>query len=181
MGFWLTQQPLRTSRAAGIAIIGLLAGVNAYGQSAFSASISGLTTDGTGANLPGVTITAKDLMTDLTRTATSSSAGIYRIDGLAPSHYMLTAELKGFATLVKTDFELNVGSVADIPLKMSISNVQQEITVSGSTSAVESTKADIGLLVTPAQIDQLPLNGRNFVDLTQLSSTSLPTILTTRQ
>ena len=125
-------------------------------------------TDTTGGVLPGVTITAIHVESGNTYTAVTDERGTYRIP-LRTGVYKITAELSGFATLTRTGLELLVGQQAVVNLQMQPSTVQESVTVTAEAPLVNTTNSSIGGNVDTRQLSELPVNGRNWVDLTMLA------------
>src|SRR5688572_10067394 len=130
--------------------------------------IQGTVTDETGAQLPGVTIEARNVGTNLTRTQTSAADGRYVFLQLPPGNYRLTFTLPGFATLVRQDIELTVGQTLTIPAAMKVGGVQETITVSG-TRAIESTRTSAATTLGTMTVENIPNLGRKFEDLLSLT------------
>ena len=128
-------------------------------------TILGTVTDASGAVLPGVTVTVKNIDTSQARTIVSDAAGSYRAALLPPGRYEVTAQLAGFQTMVRSGITLTVGQQAVVDTKMSLGNVSESITVEGAAPLVETTTGTISNVVTEQQIGSMPLNGR---DVTQL-------------
>lgn len=133
-----------------------------------TAAIQGTVTDETGAQLPGVTIEARNVGTNLTRTQTSATDGRYVFLQLPPGSYRLTFTLPGFATLVRQDVELTVGQTLTIPAAMKVGGVQETITVSG-TRAIESTRTSAATTLGTMTVENIPNLGRKFEDLLTLT------------
>src|SRR5688500_7653176 len=131
-------------------------------------AIQGTVTDETGAQLPGVTIEARNVGTNLTRTQTSAADGRYVSLQLPPGNYRLTFTLPGFATLVRQDIELTVGQTLTIPAAMKVGGVQETITVSG-TRAIESTRTSAATTLGTMTVENIPNLGRKFEDLLTLT------------
>ncbi len=130
-----------------------------------TATISGTVRDQTGAVMPGVTITTKNVGTNAERNEPTDLAGRYRIRSLPVGNYEVRAELSGFQTSVRRGIELTVGREAVVDFALQAGDVSETVVVTGEAPLVDTTSgAQVGL-VTREKIDQLPLNGR---DLTQL-------------
>jgi hypothetical protein len=131
-------------------------------------SISGTVSDETKAVMPGVTITVKNTETGLERTQVSDEQGRYRVLNLNPGSYTVTAELTGFAPVVRQDITVAIGKDALVDVELSIKGVTEQVTVSGETSSVSLGTTTAGGVVTTQQIAELPLNGRSFMQLATL-------------
>ena len=128
-------------------------------------TILGTITDASGAVLPGVTVTVKNVDTSQVRTSVSDAAGRYRLPLLPPGRYEVTAQLSGFQTMVRSGLTLTVGQQAVVDTRMSLGNVSESIVVEAAAPLVETTTGTISNVVSEQQIGSMPLNGR---DVTQL-------------
>jgi hypothetical protein len=129
------------------------------------ASIAGAVLDDTKAALPGATITATSLATGLVATAVSDERGEYRIRGLEPGRYKIQAELSGFSTIILPDVELLVGQNRTIPFSMQVASLAETLTVTGESPLVDLTSTQVGGNVDRRQMEELPLQGRNWIEL----------------
>jgi hypothetical protein len=140
----------------------------ALGQTTISTgSIQGTVTDPSGAVVPGasITITSKD--TGQVIHLTTTSAGVYASGGLLPGHYVVRAENSGFQT-VEVSLVVQVGVTSSANIKLQVGNATIRVTVHDSPVAVNTEQATIQGVLTTEQIENLPINGRNFIDLAQL-------------
>src|SRR5881396_1789547 len=144
---------------------GLALPIAAYAQ---EATLSGTVTDATGGVLPGVTVSAIQEASGNTFTAVTDERGEYRLP-LRVGPYRVTAELSGFNTINRTGMELLVGQEAVVNLQMAPSGVQETVTVTGEAPLIGTTNARVGGNIDPRQMQELPVNGRNWVDLTLLA------------
>jgi hypothetical protein len=131
-------------------------------------TLNGSVRDNTGGVLPGVTVTATHEAAGTTFVGVTDEAGLYRIV-LRAGVYRITAELAGFATVARPGIELLVGRTATLNLDMSVSGVQETVTVTGEAPLIDTTSSNIASNIDPRQMQDLPLNGRNWMDLTLLS------------
>jgi len=131
-------------------------------------SIDGHIIDEQKAAMPGVTVTAKNIATGLTRTATSSGAGTFHVGSLPAGTYDVTAEISGFATQLHKAVTIQVGTTTTVDFTMKVGAVSETITVSGEAPLVQTTKSDVGQVITTAMVESMPLNGRKFQDLSLL-------------
>src|SRR2546428_12442119 len=146
-----------------------LAGGLVFGQS-FSAAITGVVRDATGAVLPGVSVTARHTDSGLTRTVLSSETGDYRMPSLPVGAYEVTAELSGFKQQVRRGVTLVVAQEAVVNLTLDVGDLKEQITVTEEAQIVNTTMSSTSGLVTGEQIKNLPLNGRSFLELMRLNS-----------
>jgi hypothetical protein len=132
------------------------------------ATMSGTVVDATGGVLPGVTITALHEASGNTFETITDERGAYRIP-LRIGVYRLTAAIPGFATVTRTGLELLVGQQATINLQMSPSALEESVTVTAETPLVNVAQSRPGGNVDPRQMQELPVNGRNWQDLALLA------------
>jgi len=134
-----------------------------------TATIEGRVLDDTGQVLPGAEVTAKNMETGLLRPTTTGSNGYYRIMALPPGKYSVTAALSGFRTEIKENMILFVGQGVVIDFKLKMSALEEEVTVSAQAPLVQTTKSEIGQVIETQRIEDLPLDGRQFLQLAQLA------------
>ena len=132
------------------------------------ATVSGTVTDATGGVLPGVTVTALHEASGNTFVAVTDERGVYRIPVRA-GVYRITVELAGFTTITRSGLELLVGQQAQANLQMTPSGVQESVTVTGEAPLLETTSSTLSGNIDPRQMQELPLNGRNWMDLALLA------------
>lgn len=135
-----------------------------------TASVSGVVKDKSGAILPGVSVTVTNVGTKLARPVISDDQGRYLAPELTPGSYEVEASLTGFQTAVRTGIELTVGRHAIVDLTLEVGAVAEKVVVSGEAPLVETTSSSMAGLVNEDQIKDLPLNGRNFIQLSLLET-----------
>ena len=131
------------------------------------ATVIGTVTDESGGVMPGVVVTAIHEASGNRFETVTESGGVFRLP-VRVGVYRMTAELQGFATLTRTGIEILVGQQATINLRLVPASLQESLTVSASAPLVERTSSTVASNVDPRQMADLPVNGRNFVDLTLL-------------
>ena len=132
------------------------------------ANLIGTIQDKDGTALPGVTVTASQKETGFTRSTVTENDGTFRLPSLPVGLYTVTAELDGFATVTVDEVRLNVASQREINVDMSASTVEESITVVDEAPLVQTTPS-IGTIVSEEQLENLPLNGRQFANLAILA------------
>jgi hypothetical protein len=140
----------------------------AWAQST-AATVIGSVIDEQKAALPGATITIRNVESGQIRTATSDGTGNYRLVGLPPGRYELTAEMSGFRTAVRSDITLTVAQEATVVMTLRIGSLQEAITVTAETPIVATSRSALGTTITTNTIEELPIAGRNFATLSQLT------------
>jgi hypothetical protein len=131
-------------------------------------SVVGTVTDETKSVLPGVAVTAVDLDNGRQFSAVSDVKGEYRLLNVPAGNYKLQAELSGFATVVLSRVELLVGQNATIPFSMKIAQVSETLTVLGESPLVDTSSSQVAGNVDRRQMEELPLQGRNWMELSKL-------------
>jgi len=134
-----------------------------------NAQITGTLKDQSNAVLPGVTVTAKNQATGLTRVATTDATGQYRLSALTPGVYDVTTDLSGFSAEARKDIVLVIDQVAIIDFTMKPAAIAETITVAGESPIVDTTKSDVSTSVSTDQIQNLPVAARRWVDLAMLT------------
>src|SRR5579862_407770 len=132
------------------------------------ASIRGTVTDPSGAVMQDVKVTASDLGTGISYNATTNKDGAYAFLQLPIGSYAVKTETSGFKPFQTTGIKLNLNQVYALNIKLEVGSLNQEILVEANPVQVESTDMQLGTTVTGNQIVDIPLNGRAWVNLTQL-------------
>jgi Carboxypeptidase regulatory-like domain len=148
-----------------VALFGMAAVCDAQ---TFRGGISGRIADPSGAVLPGVTVTATNDATGVSRTTTTSATGDFSVPDLQLGMYSIEAALQGFQT-VRTKVEVSVSQVASVELKMGLSQVAETINVTASALLLDTVSTALSNVVRPKQVQDLPLNGRDFTRMLQLA------------
>ncbi len=130
-------------------------------------SIQGTVTDQTGAVVGGAKVTITNKGTAATIHLTASSAGAYSSGPIQPADYVVRVEAKGFKTS-EQPVTVQVGNTATVSPKLVVGQESQVIEVQGSSLAVNTEQATVQGVLNVEQIEDLPVNGRNFLDLAQL-------------
>jgi hypothetical protein len=134
-----------------------------------SARLAGIVRDGSGAALPGVSITATSADTGLTRVTQSGDDGAYALEQLPPGRYRITGALDGFTTAVVENVVLRVDDQVSLPLMLQVAPIEQTVTVEAPQALLQTQSAQVSAMIGPTQIRQLPLNGKDFADLIRLA------------
>src|SRR5882757_6122893 len=138
-------------------------------QATSSGNIIGIVTDTTGAAIPSATVTAVNKGTNAQRITTSNSSGQYRFDLLPVGRYDVKATASGFSVAQATGLELLVGTTLTANLPLQAGQVSTTIEVSAGNQLLNTEKTDSSTAVTPQQITDLPLNGRDIANLAILA------------
>src|SRR5437867_1669114 len=146
-----------------------------------TAQISGRVQDTTGAVLPGVEVTATQTGTGIARTAVTNESGTYVLPNVPIGPYRLQAALPGFRTYVQSGIVLEVNSNPVLNIVLEVGQVAETIEVQANATLVETRNSGIGEVVENARILELPLNGRNVVELVALAGAAAPAVTLTGQ
>jgi len=153
-------------RSVAAAAVLLLLHTPAFAQ-VTTADIVGRVTDASGAVLPGVTVTAENLATHETRVAPTGGSGDYAFTLLPIGRYKVTIELQGF-TSQTANLVLAAGDRSRLDAKLQVGAVSENVTVVAESPLVQTDSSTLSSLVTEKAVQDLPVNGRNFVRLVQL-------------
>jgi len=138
-----------------------------YGQA--NGSFSGNVTDKTGSVIPGASVTVTSQGTGLTREAKTDGSGHYLVPLLPVAFYTIRVESQGFQTTEQRDLRLQVDEQREIDFTLAPASVSQTVEVTATEVAVETTNPTLGQVITAEEVSDLPLNGRNFVQLATLT------------
>jgi len=158
---WLKAGPLALLLAAGLASPVL-------GQS-ITASVTGVVEDNQGGVLKGASVTAVNQKTGVEYPTKTNDAGVYTVTSLPIGTYTLKAEAPGFKTAVTNPFNLETHQIARVPLKLELGAVTEELEVVGVNPVLQTESAVVGEVISGSTAVALPLNGRNFAQLTLLA------------
>jgi carboxypeptidase family protein len=143
-------------------------------QTVTSATLSGRVADASGALVSGAALTATNLETNQKQSTTTDYDGRYRFPYLQVGSYKLSVEAQGFAPLTK-QLTLTVGQALDLPLKLDVAGVSAQVDITSDALMLETVRTQVTETIRPADIDALPLNGRNYLDLALLVPGVSPT------
>ncbi len=148
-----------------LAALLLLTGI-AFAQS--TGTIAGTVTDPTGAVLPGASVTITNQQTGEIHPLKTDSAGLYSLPGLAPGNYKVEVQSQGMQTTVTNDLVVAVGTTTTQNFNVKIASTSTTIEIQAATPVVESSSVSVGTVINQKTVQEIPLNGRHFVDLALL-------------
>jgi hypothetical protein len=131
-------------------------------------ALSGRATDKSGAVVPGVSVTVRNLATGAEQSAETNRTGLYRFPVLMPGNYSLAATLKGFRD-VQSLVRIQVGNAASQDIQLEVGAAADTVRVSGFTPLLRPTESSVSTLLDRSLIDELPLNGRRYTDFMVLT------------
>ena len=151
-------------------VVLLAVGATAAAQTQITTGvIQGSVSDSTGASLPGVSVEARNLDTNIARTLVTESDGRFVFLQLPPGNYRVTFTLSGFATMVQENVQLTVGQAINLPVSMKVSGVAETVTVTTATPVIESSRTAAATTLNQTTIETIPILGRKFEDLLTLT------------
>ena len=153
-----------------LVVLGVFSGASIIQAQLPTGTILGVVSDSSGASVPDANVTITNTDTNITRTVTTGTDGSYRVPALQPGHYSVTVGKTGFNTETQTGLELVVDQELPVNVSLSVGSTSQAITVTTEAPQVDTTTSSLGGLVNETKIEDLPLNGRNFVDLATLQA-----------
>lgn len=133
------------------------------------AAVTGLVTDPHGKSVAGVNILITNLATNVTARTATNDQGIYRVPSLQPGIYWMTLDKDGFKSIVKSGVELHVQDVASINFELQIGSVNETVTVESGGLVINTTDATVSTVIDRQFAEILPMNGRSFQSLIQLT------------
>lgn len=152
-----------------LALIAVLVGMSVIAQAQLtSADVVGTVTDSTGAVLPGAKVTIKNLGTQVSAIKITNGTGDYVFNLLSPGHYSLRIEGQRFKEYVVSDITLAAGDRVREDAKMETGSIQETINVTAAAPLLQTDSSSVSSVVTEQEVQDLPLNGRNFINLVQI-------------
>jgi hypothetical protein len=134
--------------------------------------VTGTVKDPSGALIPGADLTLTNEATGVAQKARSSSTGTYAFEAVPAGAYALKAEAQGFMTYLSTGLQIHVQSVVTADIRLTVGGAAQTITVTPETTMLQAEDASLGQTVSTESMNDLPLNGRNWISLATLASGS---------
>ncbi|MGH9453419.1 MAG: carboxypeptidase regulatory-like domain-containing protein, partial [Terriglobia bacterium] len=147
----------------------MVIGVSAVRAQLATANISGTVNDSSGAVIPGALLTLRSADTGFVRTATTNAAGVYAMRDIQPGTYTLQVAKQGFETAQQAQFKLFVNQSTTFDFTLRLGTEVQSVNVVASAAQLETTSAELGQAINTTQVNDLPLNGRNFTELLDLT------------
>jgi Carboxypeptidase regulatory-like domain/TonB dependent receptor-like, beta-barrel len=157
----------RSVQVLALAVAACLVSVPVFSQGNLG-RLTGTITDQSGGVIAGATVTVKDVERGVSRTLTTGDSGEYNAPNLLPGTYAVRAEAKGFKSVERQNILLEVGKEIRVDLPLQPGEVSQTITITEAAPMVETTNATLGGTLSNETINDLPLNGRNYINLLTL-------------
>ncbi|HZS07746.1 MAG TPA: TonB-dependent receptor [Blastocatellia bacterium] len=140
-----------------------LFGLTALAQS--TSTIQGAVTDPSGAIVSGAKVTVRNQGTGVERVTQTDSDGNYQVAALPPGVYRVEVQASGFQTQAATDLTLEVGRTVTQNLQLKVGGVGETVSVIAESAVIENTTTTVGQVINQRTVQEIPLNGRHFVDL----------------
>ena len=134
-----------------------------------TATLSGTVTDATGAVLPGAQVKVHAVATGLDRDVTTDGAGIYAVPSLQPGEYQVQISAQGFSLYTVKQVHLDVDQKATINAQLAVTSAGETVQVDSGAAQIETQTMTVGQVIDPKTVQDIPLNGRHFLDLTVLT------------
>jgi hypothetical protein len=151
-------------KVAWLTFLLLLSSPLAFAQGVATGDLNITVRDPKGSLVPNATVSAREVAEGFERSTTVNRDGEYRIVALPPGPYTVTVQAPGFATLAAHDVTVTVGQMADLPVTLSIAGGTETVTVNAESQLVETTRSSTTDTVNQRRIDNLPINGRNYIN-----------------
>ena len=165
---WICQVANLSCRWLVLAVLALYVGAPARAQS--TAALSGSVTDPTGAAVPNATVVARNVATGVETSLTTDSSGAYLFPSLPIGSYRLEVTATGFNKAVLADLTLQVATSITRDIRLEVGQVTQQVEISADAAAVETATTGLGQVINDKTVQEIPLNGRHFTDLTLLTT-----------
>jgi hypothetical protein len=150
-----------------LALVAIFLSVSSEAQDA-TGRITGTISDSTGAVIPEVVVTVTNTATQVSREATSDHDGFYQVLALPIGSYRVTAARQGFRTVVSSEYKLQINQALRVDIKMEVGSASEKVDVGAQAAPVETVSATLGQSVTGRTLTNMPLNGRDALDLALL-------------
>lgn len=134
-----------------------------------TAEITGTVMDATGQAVVNATVTVTNLATNAQRTLVTNSVGLYDAVSLPPGEYSVRVTMPGFKAELRNDFQLQVGTVARFDVTLRVGDVKETVEVQATAATLDTETTTIGTVIETKRIEDLPLNGRNYLQLASLA------------
>jgi hypothetical protein len=145
-----------------------------HAQSATGGQVNGTVADTTGAVVPNASVTIANSATGVQYHAVTDDMGSYHVTDLPPGRYTMVVEKNGFATQHVSDFTLIVGQLFQQNIALAVGQAEQTVSVNAASLLLNTESSHDEQLIESQQIDDMPLNGRDYLQLTQLDAGVVP-------
>ena len=147
-----------------VVLMVLLAGSAGTVWAQSTGAVRGTITDPQGIATPGVTVVVRNTATGVERTVVSDASGLYEAASLQPGPYRVEAQLQGFSTQTK-NVDVDVAQTLVVDIKLGVAGIAENVSVTAATPVIETATTSVGQVISQRTVQEIPLNGRHFVDL----------------
>lgn len=147
----------------------MLLGASSWLRAQTFAEITGTVSDSSGALIPGAVVTVTSTQTNQTRTARTNESGNYSVPFLVPGKYEARVQHQGFKGALRSGIEIRVGDVARVDFALEVGGVNEVVEVAAGAPLIETDNSAVGTVIENKRIVELPLNGRNYLQMIALS------------
>jgi hypothetical protein len=158
-----------------IAVLLLFCMATFYGYAqATNGAINGTLNDPSGGVIPHAQFTLENVGTADSRSATTNDSGFYQFNNLPPGQYRIVVKQAGFKQLTQGPVDLQVDSTLQINLALTLGTATEVVTVQSNTPLIQAETASLGTVIDQRQTNEIPLNGRNAMNLVALAPSVVP-------
>ncbi len=141
---------------------------------ATTGELTGRVADTSGASVPNATVTVRNRSTGFTRSTQTNSDGEYLLSEIPPGVYDVTAEAKNFSKPLLKDYEINVGAKRTLNFELKPGQITETVQVTADVTGIETTRSDLGKIITPVEVQNLPIINRTFANLSVIAPEARP-------
>ncbi|HEV2668755.1 MAG TPA: carboxypeptidase-like regulatory domain-containing protein, partial [Blastocatellia bacterium] len=134
------------------------------------ATLQGVVNDNSGAVLANAEVTVTNIETGVVVKSMTNEAGLYRVSALNPGRYSVEAKAAGFSAARVNEVRLEVGQTARLDLELKVGGVSETVEITAQATLLNSETTDVGQVIDGKRIVEMPLNGRNYLQLAQLTA-----------
>src|SRR6266566_2104270 len=145
-------------------VVMVLAALAPPARAQSTATLQGTITDSQNAIVPGVLVVIRNQATGIERNTFTDAAGQYVAASLSPGHYVIVAHIEGFQDQTR-EVDLDVAQTVVVNLRLGLGTLAENVTVTGSSPLIETATVSVGQVMSQRTVQEIPLNGRHFVDL----------------
>lgn len=153
-----------------LALICLLASQLSFAQGVATGDLHVIVKDPKGSVVTNATVTVRNAAKGIERTGTGDGQGQYSVRQVPPDTYVLTVEAPGFATVEDNDVSITVGGIVELPINLTVATGKEIVEVSSQAELVETSRSSTTDTIGERRIDNLPINGRNYINFTLTDS-----------
>ena len=158
----------RALRGLLVSLLAFVVASATAGAQVTTADIVGKVTDASGAIVPGAQVTVTNLGTNITRTVTGNETGDYVVNLIPVGRYSVRIEVPGFKVFTVAELTLVAGDRARVDARMEVGQTSEAVSITAELPALQTDTSTLGTAITSKLVQDLPLNGRNYVQLAQL-------------